>query len=82
MKEKFSCYTENGVEFAKEYCDYNFADLQDKSKLLLCYGTKNVKRDETVCLNFFSDLEKQIGCFEDNGLVSKTYCDLKMDLDK
>ena len=58
MKEKFSCYTENGVEFAKEYCDYNFADLEDKSKLLLCYGTKNVERDETVCLNFFSDLEK------------------------
>jgi hypothetical protein len=58
MKEKFSCYTANGVEFAKEFCDYNFGDLEDKSKLLLCYGTKNVERDETVCLNFFSDLEK------------------------
>ena len=58
MKEKFSCYTENGVEFAKEYCDYNFGTLEDKGKLLLCYGSKGVPKDETVCLNSFKKIDE------------------------
>ena len=78
MKEKFNCYTEHGVEFAKEYCDYNFGDLPSKAKLMLCYGSKGVEKDETVCLSSSEKLEEQISCMEENGIASKKYCDLKM----
>jgi hypothetical protein len=49
---------------------------------MLCYGTKGIKRDATVCVNTYSTTAEQIQCFEDNAIVdSKQYCDLKMLLD-